>query len=132
MQPVAGNAVVADERGHPFARPVEQWVHLDEPVVRIDRSVGHAGPLHRLVGAQPGDPRRSTGKGASERLDLAHRAAGVAGRRASRRIRLRPGARPALRGLGVRGRLRECAGSSGARSRPKARRSAETAVRYRG
>src|SRR5580704_711820 len=79
MQPVAGNAVVADECDHPFARPVEQRVHLDEPVARIDRGVGHAGPLHRLVGAQAGDPRRSTRKGASERFDLADRAAGVPG-----------------------------------------------------
>src|SRR5208282_369432 len=75
MQGIAGNAVLADEREHPLARPVEQRIYLDQPVMRIDRSKGDAGALVRLIRAQTRDPRGGACEGALEWLDLAYRAA---------------------------------------------------------
>jgi hypothetical protein len=51
VQIVVGDGVLADEREDPLARPVEQGIHLDEPIMRIDRSKGDAGALIGLVRA---------------------------------------------------------------------------------
>ena len=71
VQGIVGNAVFADERENPLARPVEQRVDLDQPMMRIDNGKRDAGALMRLIGAQAGDPCRGPREGAPERLDLA-------------------------------------------------------------
>jgi hypothetical protein len=42
MPGTAGNVVLADKREYLLARPVEQWIYLDQPVMWIDRSKGGA------------------------------------------------------------------------------------------
>ena len=70
--------MVPDEAYELAARPVEQRVDLEDALARIDRRVGHRGALGGLFRPQAGDPRDGPGKGATERLQFAHRAARVA------------------------------------------------------
>jgi hypothetical protein len=77
MQSIVGNVVLADECDHLLARPVEQRIDLDQPVMGRNNSKRDASAFIRLIGAQSGDPNDGAREGPPERLDLAHRAAGV-------------------------------------------------------
>ncbi len=46
VQTVVGNAVVADEREHLLACPVEQRADLDQPVMRIFGGKGRIATVH--------------------------------------------------------------------------------------
>ena len=70
--------MVPDEAYELAARPVEQRVDLEDALARIDRRVGHRGAQGRLFRPQAADPRDGPGKGATERLQFAHRAARMA------------------------------------------------------
>jgi hypothetical protein len=70
--------MVPDEAYEPGARPVEQRVDLEDALARIDRRVGHRGAQGRLFRPQTADPRDRPGKGATKRLQFAHRAARMA------------------------------------------------------
>jgi len=70
--------MVPDEAYEPVARPVEQRVDLKDALARIDRRVRHRGAQGGLLRPQAADPREGPGKGATERLQFAHRAACMA------------------------------------------------------
>src|ERR1700745_3812356 len=66
MQRVIGNVVGVYESNYSVARPVEQRVHFDYPMLWIDYGVRHTCARGGLVGAQSGDPGRGAGKCATE------------------------------------------------------------------
>src|SRR5215472_614922 len=79
VQSVVRNAMVANERDNAVARPIEQRVHLDYPILGINPGISHRCPIGGLVGAQSGDPGRSAGQCTTEQRHLAYSTAGEPG-----------------------------------------------------
>ena len=77
VQGMIGNVVLADERHHPLAGPIEQRIDPDHAVTGRDDGKRSADTHNRLIRPQACDPGDRVCERASERLDPADGAAGV-------------------------------------------------------
>src|SRR5262245_3972973 len=78
VQRVDRNVVGADIGEQLLAAPVEQRAELEQAVLRLGGDDRHVATMRGLLGAQTRDPGLRTRERATERLDLAHEAAGRA------------------------------------------------------
>src|SRR5262249_56596585 len=78
VQRIDRDVMLARKGRDGVARPVGEWVELEQAARAVRLDEVDAAPLRRLVGAQAGDPAARPRKRARQRLDLAHVAAGDA------------------------------------------------------